>query len=192
MYTGPQQIVFFVGPDQCGKTHIAQALSRATGIPYFKATSEHDAYLSSKVSKRELFLNQLRYADPRVVDLLKQGGDSRIFDRGWPCEFSYSRVMNRETDMKMLQHLDEAWAALGAKVVVCYRSSYHGIVDDLDPGITAKVLHELAEQYFEFGRSFTKCKTYNLCVDDENLNREVAEVLGFISYGFAGWKGDEP
>ena len=59
-----QQIVFFVGPDRCGKTEISKATSAAIGVPYFKASSEHDSFLSSKVTKREAFLNQLRYADP--------------------------------------------------------------------------------------------------------------------------------
>jgi hypothetical protein len=182
MYRGPQRLVFFVGPDMCGKTNIAQALSHATGIPYFKATSEHDAYLSSKVSKRELFLNQLRYADPRVVDLLKQTGQSVVFDRGWPCEYAYSTVMGRETDNKMLWHLDEQWASLDARIVSCYRTSYMGIVDDLDEGIRAGTLHELDSAYVDFAQR-TRCKVHRLCVDDEDLEREVAEVCMFIGFG---------
>jgi hypothetical protein len=180
-----QQVVMVCGPDMCGKTQIAKELAKVTGIPYFKASSEHDAYLSSKVSKRELFLNQLRYADPRVVDLLKQTGQSVVFDRGFPCEYVYSQVMNRETDLKMLKHLDEAWAALGAKVVVCYRTSYGGIVDDLDPNITEKTLLDLAATYFDFAGRFTKCRFHYLNVDDEDLVREVKEVLAFM-----GWKGE--
>jgi hypothetical protein len=176
MYDGPQRIVFFVGPDMCGKTNIAQALSRATGIPYFKASSEHDAYLSSKVSKRELFNNQLRYADPRVCDLLKQTGQSVVFDRGFPCEYVYSRVMGRQSDTQMLLHLDREWANLGAWVILCYRTSYLGIVDDLDPNITSHKLDALSAEYFDFAKRITKCRTYALCVDDEDLQRELGDV----------------
>jgi thymidylate kinase len=183
MYVGQQRLVFLEGCDRTGKTNIAKALSAATGIPRFKATSEHDAYLSSKVSKRELFLNQLRYADPRVCDLLKQTGQSVIFDRGFPSEYVYSQVMNRETDMKMLMHLDEEWSKLGTIVIICHRSSYEGIVDDLDPKITASVLQTLTDMYKNVFASWSKCKIHTLCVDDEDLQREVNDVLSFI-----GWR----
>ena len=81
-----QHVVMFVGPDRCGKTNIIAEVERLTGIPSFKATSEHDSFLSSKTTKREAFLNQLRYADPRVFDILKQTGYSLMFDRAHPCD----------------------------------------------------------------------------------------------------------
>lgn len=165
----------------CGKTNIAKAVASVTGVPYFKATSEHDSYLSSKVSKREAFLNQLRYADPRVFDVLKQTGHSIIFDRGYPCELAYSLVMKRETDNTMLVHMDEMWASLGAKVVFCRRSDYSGIVDDLDPSIGAETLAKLDAAYDHFAE-VTKAKVYKLNVDDEDINREVDEVLEFMGY----------
>ena len=164
----------------CGKTQIAKEVSRRTGIPYFKATSEHDTYLSSKTTKREAFLNQLRYADPRVFDVLKQTGHSIIFDRGFPCEWVYSKVMGRDTDLSMLQHMDEMWASIDARIVVCYRTSYLGIVDDLDPKITSHMLDALSSEYMEFARNYTKCKVHLLCVDDEDLDREVTEVMRFL------------
>lgn len=174
-----QKLIFFVGPDRCGKTEISNAVSRALGIPYFKATSEHTSFLSSRVSKDDQFLNQLRFADPRVFDILRQTGHSVVFDRGFPCEFAYAKVMGRETDMKMIEHMDEAYASLGAKIVFCHRSSYMGIQDDLDPTIKWKTLGKLHEAYNEFA-SWTKCKMLKLNVDDENLDREVAEVIKFI------------
>lgn len=172
----------FVGPDMCGKTQIAKAVSHVTGVPYFKASSEHDSYLSSKVTRREAFLNQLRYADPRVFDVLKQTGHGIVFDRAYPCEMVYSSVMGRETDHTMLDHMDAMWASLGTQVVVCYRSSYEGIVDDLDAGIDAATLRRLHEGYESFSR-MTRCEVLRLNVDDENLLREVEAVLAFMGYG---------
>lgn len=177
--TSEQKIVMICGPDMTGKTQIAQELSRRTGLPYFKATSEHTSFLSSRVSKNDQFLNQLRFADPRVLDLLRQTGHSVIFDRAYPCEYSYSKVLGRETDMKMLHHVDEEWANIGARVVLCHRSSYVGIEDDLDPTINAEVLQKLHDEYFTFA-SWTKTKLLKLNVDDEDLEREMREVLAFI------------
>ena len=174
-----QHIVFFVGPDMCGKTEIAKEVSRRLGVPYFKATSEHTSFLSSRVSKNDQFLNQLRFADPRVYDLLRQTGHSVVFDRGYPCEFVYANVLERETDMVMLRHVDAAWAGLGARIVLCHRSSYAGINDDLDPTIDQDMLNDLHDTYFEFSR-WTKCPLLKLNVDDESLEREVSETLTFL------------
>lgn len=171
-----QQIVFFVGPDQCGKTHIAQEVSKRLQVPYFKASSEHATYLSGPGR----FVNQLRYADTRVVDLLKQTGQSIVFDRGYPCEKAYSQVFFRVTDDDVLKHVDEAYAALGAKIVCCYRFSYRGIVDDIDPNIKGDTLYRLEKAYREFLSSSSGCEHMMLCVDDENLDREVDDVLRFL------------
>lgn len=174
-----QLLLFFVGPDMCGKTQIAQEVSKVTGVPYFKATSEHTSFLSSRVSKNDQFLNQLRFADPRVYDLLRQTGHSVVFDRGFPCEYVYSKVLGRETDMVMLRHMDEAWASLDAVVIFCHRSSYKGIVDDLDPTVKGDTLQQLHDVYEEF-IEFTKCNWLRLNVDDEDLDREVTDILNYL------------
>jgi hypothetical protein len=174
-----QRAIMVVGPDMCGKSQIVAELSRITGIPSFKATSEHDSFLSSRTTRREAFLNQLRYADPRVFDVLKQTGYSIIFDRAYPCERVYSEVLGRTTDHLMLDHMDEMWASIDARIVLCHRSSYAGIVDDLDPNLDHHVLNELHDAYFEFAKT-TKCKVLKLNVDDENLDREVSEILRFL------------
>lgn len=171
-----QRVIFFVGADMCGKTQIAKEVSRITKIPYFKASSEHDSYLS----KNDLFLNQLRYADMRVFDVLKQTGCSIIFDRGYPCEKVYSKVFGRKTDEEILQIEDAAYASIGAQIVICYRNSYQGIVDDLDPNIDQNVLETLTKEYVSFSK-WTKCKTILLNVDDEDLSREVKDVIKFLS-----------
>lgn len=174
-----QKLVIMVGPDMVGKTEISKELSRRLAVPYYKATSEHTSFLSSRVSKNDQFLNQLRFADPRVLDVLRQTGHSMVFDRGFPCEYAYSRVLDRETDLTMLKHLDEAYAKLGAVVVFCHRSSYEGINDDLDPTIGQEQLDKLHAAYEDFS-GWTKCKLLKLNVDDENLNREVNEIIEFM------------
>jgi hypothetical protein len=171
----------------CGKTEIAKEVSKKLRVPYFKATSEHTSFLSSRVSKNDQFLNQLRFADPRVLDILRQTGHSVVFDRGFPCEYAYSKVFGRETDLTMLKHIDEAYAALGAVVVFCHRSSYVGIKDDLDPSINWQVLAKLHDAYKEF-LSWTKCRLLQLNVDDENLEREVCEVVDFAMLTRRGTK----
>lgn len=176
-----QSVVMVVGPDMTGKSQIAKELARITLTPYYKASSEHDAFLSSRLSKNELFLNQLRYADPRVFDLFKQCSFNAIFDRAYPCERVYSEVFYRVTDDAMLEHLDQQWASIGTKVILCQRSSYEGITDDLDPTVGQETLQKLHVAYDAFA-SWTKCSVLKLNVDDENLEREVNECMKFMGY----------
>lgn len=176
-----QTIIIFEGADRCGKTQIAHELSARLSIPYFKASNERDVYLN----KKDYFIKHLQYADPRVVDVLKQTGQSLIMDRAYPSEWVYSKVMNRETDDRMLEKVDESFAELNAWIVVCHRSSYQGIVDDIDSNINEDVLKNLDNEYKNFLK-FTKCKKMMLNVDDENLDREVNDVL--FTLGEGGYK----
>jgi hypothetical protein len=174
-----QRLVFMVGPDMCGKTQIAKELSVRLSVPYFKASSEHSSFLSMG-DKNELFLSQLRHADPRVFDLLKQTGHGVIFDRGFPCEWVYSSVFHRKTDEKFLVHMDKQWASLGAKIIFCRRSSYTGIIDDLDSRIQQETLQKLDDHYEKYLHEITACDYMKLNVDDENLDREVSDIISFL------------
>lgn len=167
-----QQIICFVGPDRCGKTNISQRLSEKLQIPRYKASTEKGTFIGGQ-SK---FLQQLRVVDPRQLDLLKQVGFSMIMDRGWCCEFPYSKFFNRETDLVQLSKNDKAYADLGAKIVFCCRSSYAGIVDDLDPNLNGDALQTIHNYYLDYFDSMTACPVIYLNVDDEDLDREVAEL----------------
>jgi hypothetical protein len=170
-----QQIIMVVGPDMCGKTEISTTLSKVLGIPRFKASTEHDTYLKGQSH----FIQQLRYADPRMIDFLQQTGYSAIFDRAYPCEYAYARVLGRETDPVALATSDEWMAELGARVIICRRSSYAGIVDDIDPTTKEERLWALDDAYREFSE-WTKCRTLVLNVDDENLQREIHDILQWM------------
>lgn len=179
-----QRVVFFVGADMCGKTEIARELSWRIDVPYFKASSEFTTFLNSRgrqgPPQNDRFLNQLLHADPRVFDLLKQTGHSVIFDRGFPCEWVYSSVLGRKTDINAIVSLDECWASLGACIIFCNRSSYAGITDDADPTIGAEILQKLHDKYVEFGK-WTRCRFMSLNVDDENLQREIGDITKFLA-----------
>lgn len=170
-----QQIIVLCGPDMTGKTQIAKELSRRLGVSYFKASSEHQTYLKEK----DAFRQQLRYADPRTIDILRQTGLSLVMDRGFPCEFSYSLALKRETDFAMLRVVDSEYALLGTRVIICHRTSYDNIVDDIDPTLNSNKLQEIHNAYKMFAR-WTQCRTMMLPVDDENLDREVNDVVSWL------------
>ena len=170
-----QLVLLCGGPDRCGKTNILRELEKRLSIPYYKAAGEHENFVSSQ----DKFVNELRYADPRVADILYQTGFSILIDRAYMCEWVYSQYFNRETDMKMLRIMDDAYLKLGAKIVICTRKSFVGIQDDLDPSLNETALQKLSDLYMDFVR-WTKCSTHVLYVDDEDLDREVSEIITFL------------
>lgn len=170
-----QQIILIVGPDRCGKSNIAQALSERINVKVFKASSEHHAFLNDQTK----FINDLRIADPRVCDFVFQTRVSVIFDRGFPCERVYSEFFNRETDLTVLRKLDEQYARMNAKIIFCTRKSFEGIVDDLDSKLDSNALQMISELYKAFLLT-SKCSSLTLFVDDENLDREVTEIIRFL------------
>lgn len=170
-----QLVLFVVGPDGCGKSSIISELSRVLNVPAFKASDEHATFLGTQ----KKFLSDLRFADPRIEDFLYQTGASVIFDRGYPCEKVYAEFYDRETDHKVLRFLDEKYAAMGAKILVCTRSSFQGRVDNLDARLDQTALAKISNLYQEF-LIWTKCSTLMLNVDDENLTRELNDIMKWL------------
>tara|TARA_R100000808_G_C2155555_1_gene168661 strand:+ start:15517 stop:16047 length:531 start_codon:yes stop_codon:yes gene_type:complete len=170
-----QQLIIFCGPDKTGKTEIAHELSSRLGIPTFKACDE-----KSKFRNEKNFINEMRYADPRMLDLLSQTGYSLILDRAYPCEWVYSQFFHRETDLSAVRNSDRHFASLGTKIIVCFRSDYSGLYDEDRPDLlTEENLNKLSKLYFEFGK-WTQCDIYYLNVDSEDLEQEIDEITAFL------------
>jgi hypothetical protein len=173
-----QTIVFLIGPDRCGKSNIAKELSKRTQIPYFKPSEEKLTFINNQ-SK---FFMDIRYADPRMVDFLKQTEHSAIFDRGYPCEWVYSRFFNRETDLAAIKHVDNVHSSMGTKLVIAYRSNYDNVIDDLDPKLTGNKLFQLENLYRDFAE-WSQCQSMFLNVDSEDLDDQVNKVIEFLQDG---------
>jgi thymidylate kinase len=169
-----QQIIIFEGPDGCGKTNISLALSDSLGIPYFKNTAEWDFFENDP----SYFKNCLTYGAPFLLSYLEQSGVSLIEDRGHPSEWVYSRVFNRETDEHILKLVDQKYAELGAKIIVPVRSDYSAVVDQFEV-VDVKKLNKIHDAYTEF-LDWTVCETLVINVDDENLEREIKEIMQFL------------
>lgn len=173
-----QRVIIFEGPDKVGKTQIAQELSRRIGVPYFKNENEAKNFLDPK----SYFVDTLRYADPYFISFLKQTGHSAIIDRHYMSEWVYANVFKRETDIYALHRTDQAMADMRAVMVICYRSDYVGKKDDLFPEmIDSERLQKLHDEYLRVAStSKMQGRILWLNVDDENLNREVDDLLGML------------
>lgn len=120
---GPNILV--VGPDGVGKTTIVEQLSERLGIPSFKFPSEQEVF---KKGQR----GQLLF-DLGLAHFLKQTGLRFIADRGYPCEWVYAGVFERETDLDTLLAIDEVHASIGTKILYLYSSVLPSEQDELVP-----------------------------------------------------------
>ncbi len=170
-----QQIIIFEGPDGCGKTNISTALSEKIRVPYFKNKDEWKFF----VDNPSYFVNALTYGDPYFLSYLEQTGASVIVDRWYPSEWVYSQVFDRPSNMDALEYVDRRAAALGAKIIIPIREDYSKVVDQFENIITPDVLLSVHEGYLRFSE-WTECDTFFLNVYDEDINRELNEVQGFL------------
>lgn len=171
--TSKQHIVILEGSERTGKTNIAAALSKRTGIPIFKAQVQKKFFMGD----RSQFLPFLRFGETTLADFLEQTGTSVILDRNWPSEIVYSEYFNRATDTDVTKMLDEAYARMGALIVVCTRlEGYAGRVDEDDPTIKEEQITAIDRLY---KRRVSQLKTRKMFLDtsDEDLDRELREII---------------
>lgn len=165
-------VIFFEGPDGCGKTEISTRFSQDTGIKRFKVETEKENWLKSSFKQSLPF-------DALLPSFVEQVQCSFISDRGYASEWVYSQVFERETDMELLNRLDERWASMGAYHVVLLRRDYSNVRHD--ELVDKSFLQKLHEKYIEFVH-WTSTSTMALYVDsfmngeDYDLNAQIQEI----------------
>jgi hypothetical protein len=117
--------VLVVGPDRVGKTTLVQHMSSITKVPAFKCPSEKKIF-------KEGGRSSLAF-DYTLTHFIQQTGYRFISDRAYPCEWTYSMVFERETDMDLLLLIDKAHANMGTKILYVYSSEPPKEEDDLVP-----------------------------------------------------------
>jgi len=169
-------IIAFEGVDRCGKTEISRELSRQLSIPVFKNTGEW----STDLRDPTYFKNLLIYGGTFLIDFIHQVRPDAILDRYYPSEWVYSRFFKRDTNEEIISRIDQKFADAGGKIILCRRKSYDGKQDDLHTYLDSNTLERLDKIYAEFAE-WTKCDLLTLWVDDENLERQIAEIMAWLT-----------
>jgi thymidylate kinase len=173
-----QRIIILDSEDGNGKTEIAKGLSRHFDMPRFKYEMEHQADFGS--SKENRFRLCIQHAMPMLQSFLRQTGQSVIFDRAYPSEWVYSRYFGRESCVASMDMIDKWHADHDAKIIIPFRTER--VRDESDyTFLTAGVKKDLAKLYQEFAK-WTKCDVLFLQVDDENLDREMRDILAWLKW----------
>ena len=167
----------FIGPDMTGKSNIAAALSDELNVPVFKNSGEWKTELNSE----DYFLNLLRFGGPFLMDFIKQTDSKVILDRFYPCELVYAEAFNRRTDLSAISWMDDQFASVGGKFIICLREDYTGLVDDVYPDqLPTKKLVEIDGLYRSFS-DFTSCDFLIIHTDDMNLEQQISKIKTFLT-----------
>ena len=170
------QVIILDGPDGCGKTNIGLALAERLGISYFKNEGEWDHFADK--DKTEYFLNCIRYRHPHLLEFLNATNTSVVLDRAYPSEFVYPGLFNRETDPRAVNLCDVMCAEMNAKIIIPCRSDYSEVKDQFD-FVDEEMLNKIHKGYKDFS-CWTSCDVLMLNVDDEDLEREIKDIMVFL------------
>ena len=165
-----QQLIIFEGPDLCGKTNIAEEVSKRLGIPVYKSGREHDLFHD----KDSQYLT-LKYGNYEMIKILATTKANIMFDRFFPSEWVYSQVYDRTRDLDLVLEYDKYWASLGGKIIWLDKPEMDGI-DEL---IDQSRYNEIRQRYRQY-MSLTSCDVFRLDTTDRNLEAQVNKICNFI------------
>jgi len=170
-----QRIIIFGGPDRCGKTTIAKALSKALDIPYFKPVNQQWYAINDPT----VFKKQTEFGEPKLLDFLKQTGYSAIMDRGFPCDYAYSTVLGRDTAWETIWALDAEYGRMNAVLVVTLRTDYASFKDEWDQ-MTLSKTRALDKAYRAYAAQ-TSMKSVIIMTNPDpaswNLKAQVTDII---------------
>lgn len=155
------------GPDNCGKSTLAQAMATSLGATYWRMTSgqglcEHDA----------MQLYQLNALDNAKINI--QSGRSVVFDRHWPSDQVYGTILRGRPSLSSMDRgiVEIDCEALSVVYINCYRNNAveeHAKAKDPDHPYDDKVYTDV-------------CLGYQALFDD--LNSKGARVIDYYLDAF--------
>lgn len=165
---GPSVIV--IGPDGVGKTTLVTEISRKLMIPSFKCPSEKQIFRKGGRSSLAF--------DYTLTHFLRQTGYRFISDRGFPCEWVYANVFNRDTDIQLLWEIDTQHANLGTKILYLYSSVTPFEDDDIVPMDRYHDIRVAYDQFTEWSEcQVTSIDTAQMLIEYHQNSRDISGLF---------------
>lgn len=167
--------IIVVGPDGVGKTTLVRGISTRLGIPSFKCPSEKQIFRDGGRSSLVFDFN--------LTHFLRQTGHRFVSDRGYPCEWVYSQVFGRETDMDLLSFIDTNHSLMGTRILYLYSSVPPFEEDDIVP---RERLGDIKDVYDNFCDAWTECRvtrmdTAEMLVEYHRNSRDVSGLFADLA-----------
>jgi hypothetical protein len=126
--------------------------------------------------------------DYNLTHFLRQTGHRFVSDRGYPCEWVYSSVFGRETDLPLLRMIDRAHADLGTRILYLYSSVPPFEDDDIVP---RDRYGDIQDEYDEFCRwtecdSVTAIDTARMLTEHHRNHRDVSGQFAYDAIRLMG------
>lgn len=164
-----RNLIIFEGHDMVGKTTIAKALGERLNLPVLKVV---------KTNKWHDTLIDLLYGVEIHVQTAEQTGINLIYDRLFPSEYAYANAYNRITSEEKIFEYDRRMAALGAKIIVCYKlPSQH---QEDDQGMIDVSKYDLLTQMYQQYAQRSCCQILFLDTGSEDLEDQLAQIIKFL------------
>lgn len=171
-----QTILIFGGPDGTGKTTIAKEMSKVLDIPYFKPSLQREI----AISMPEVFRLQTSFGEPKLLDFLKQTGYSAVMDRGFPCDYAYSKVLERDADWGMISSLDLGYSTLNTTLVFVLRWDYGTTSEDDFKAVSDPAQRGRLEAAYRDYASWSKCDCLFLFTDPTDPKEDLRKQCNAI------------
>ena len=161
-------VIIFDGPDNCGKTSIAQAFARFYGVPYFKHKT------INKLNFKDTLIDHISEANEMYsLDLIKQTNTSVIIDRHYPSDFVYSRMFRKRSE-ESLKKVDNFLCTIKDHlIVICYKDDVKLKDDDF---LTLEQQEKAKELFLEFSCKFSFANILVMNTTLENLKQQLNDL----------------
>ena len=170
-------IILFEGPDLCGKTNIAKALSKELNIPYFKKPNEHGAFNGTYIPEYSLIYETRKFLEFYEQDIIK----NVILDRDYVSEYVYGQIYRNEIYNQLnineyIREYDKRYFMNDLFIVYCHKDKYKKFDDEV---IEEKDIQKIKDGYGKFLNA-----TFNNCIvletSDENLEEQIKIIKNHI------------
>jgi len=163
-----QQVIIFEGHDRSGKSTIAKALGEELGIPIYKAQRDKHWW--------DPMVN-ISYFTEGITQFIEQTGISVILDRWMPSDYMYSKLFDRDISYRKIFELDERFAKMNAKLIICYKDPDKYIVDTEDfEFVKPEMYTEMTRLYHEYAEQSKIKNIIFLNTSSQILEKQLAII----------------